>query len=152
MFSLNDQLLERFWNKVEVQPSGCWEWMAYKWPDGYGCFYFDGKLVRAHRFSYELNKGKIPVGLQLDHLCRNRRCVNPTHLQPVTCKENLHRSPIVITTICSNKTHCPRGHELIGSNLDKWQLAHGNRICRKCKNENMKTYKQKEQEIEEVGN
>lgn len=68
---------ERFWEKVVVIPGGCWEWVGtINWA-GYGRFEFNYKMVSAHRFAYQTIVGKIPEGLQIDHLCRNRACVNP---------------------------------------------------------------------------
>lgn len=73
---------------------GCWEWTGARQPDGrydYGMFWDGTRAVRAHRFAYELLVGPIPVGLELDHLCRNPPCVNPAHLEPVTHAENIRR-------------------------------------------------------------
>jgi hypothetical protein len=83
---------ERFWEKVDVgHPLGCWTWTAAMKPEGYGKFYVDGALRQAHRVAYELLVGPIPGGLFLDHLCRNPRCVNVDHLEPVTPGENVRR-------------------------------------------------------------
>lgn len=71
--------------------NGCWEWIRALMTGGYASFWYEGKNVKASRFFYEKFIGKIPKGLQLDHLCRNRKCVNPKHLEPVTLKENLRR-------------------------------------------------------------
>ena len=131
---MSDQLLERFWDKVEVQPSGCWNWLAQKLPSGYGRFRNGDKKVVAHRFAYEVNKGSIPKGLTLDHLCRNTSCVNPDHLEAVTLKENILRSD----NICARearRTTCPRGHPY--SHVNKA----GSRRCRVCDNENIKIWK-----------
>mgnify|MGYP001608583411 CR=1 FL=1 len=83
---------ERFWAKVLVG-DGCWDWQASKTPGGYGSFRAADRTVCAHRFSYELLVGPIPEGLDLDHLCRNKGCVNPEHLEPVTRRENMLRAP-----------------------------------------------------------
>lgn len=91
---------ERFWPKVdkdgpvpEHRPDlgPCWVWVAGGWKRGYGCFYHDNRMTRAHCFAYELLVGPVPDGLELDHLCRNKGCVNPTHLEPVTHDENIKR-------------------------------------------------------------
>lgn len=80
-----------FWSKVE-KTDGCWEWRGYRSPKGYG-EYRDatGKRTTAHRISWQLAGHDIPEGLTLDHLCRNRGCVNPDHLEPVTNRENVMR-------------------------------------------------------------
>jgi hypothetical protein len=84
---------ERFRARVEKTPS-CWNWTGFVREDGYGLFGFDGRNVYAHRFSYEFHKGPIPAALMIDHLCRNRRCVNPQHLETVTNQENVIRGVI----------------------------------------------------------
>lgn len=82
---------ERFWSKVE-KSSGCWAWTGHKNRNGYGWTLGPkGKGESAHRIAYELLVGPIPEGLQIDHLCRNRACVNPDHLEPVTQRVNWQR-------------------------------------------------------------
>ena len=93
--TITKPLWDRFWPKVEFT-GFCWNWTAGTSAKGYGCFRLgghDGKRTSAHRVAYELLVGPIPDGLELDHLCRNRRCVNPDHLEPVTGDENKRRSP-----------------------------------------------------------
>ncbi len=125
---LNKSIEDRFWRLVEVIPfHSCWEWVGYINEHGYGKFTIKGKgsvkCLRAHRLSYELFIGPIPGGLDLDHLCRNRSCVNPHHLEPVTRKENLRRAPTScvsggITTAIQKRalTHCKSGHEFSPEN------------------------------------
>jgi hypothetical protein len=121
---------DRFWQKVQIPATddGCWVWMGTKMPNGYGHFWNDGKGVGAHRFSYETLSGPIPVGLTLDHLCRNKICVRPDHLEAVSQQENTLRSPIAPAAINARKTHCIHGHALTADNL----RAHKSRACREC--------------------
>lgn len=85
-----------FLERVEEKQSGCWDWKLRPGSDGYGivCLWRNGKstYVLAHRLSYTLLVGEIPSGYQIDHLCRNRLCVNPAHLEPVTQGDNLRRA------------------------------------------------------------
>jgi hypothetical protein len=121
-------LPRRFEEKFERQPDGCWVWTAAKHRGGYGAFWA-GKRVLAHRFAYEVMVAPIPRGLQLDHLCRNRACVNPAHLEPVTQCENEARGVKGALT-----THCPKGHPYSGDNLIL-EKKHGWRKCRECHRE-----------------
>jgi hypothetical protein len=124
---------DRFWAKVEAMPTGCWEWRASRDRDGYGRFRFPGCLRRSHRLAYEWLVGEIPEGLQLDHLCRNTACVNPTHLEPVTSKENTRRG---LRPRLPNRavTHCPQGHEYSPENTYRCPPK-GWRSCRECSRE-----------------
>ena len=124
----------RFLSKIN-HTGNCWEWKGTIDRKGYGVFHLDQKKLRAHRVSYEIFKGVIKDNLPLDHLCRNRLCVNPDHLEPVTLKENIHRGQ-GICGVNYGKTHCKRGHILEGDNLVKSRLP--DRCCRTCFNEYMK--------------
>ena len=125
------QTIERFTKKYRKLKNGCWEWQAATSPKGYGMFYYDGRPSgRAHRFSYEHFVGKIPNGYTIDHLCRNRRCVNPKHLEAVTNKENVLRGN-GLTAQNARKTHCIKGHPLSGDNL--MTRNYRNTVMRNCK-------------------
>jgi hypothetical protein len=113
---------ERFFNKVE-KTSECWNWMASKNQKGYGQFCVNGKTRLAHRYSYLNYIGSIPEGKVLDHICRNKGCVNPNHLRPLTIVENAQRDHIL-------KTHCIKGHELIGENI--YYQKNGKKFKRTC--------------------
>ena len=92
-------LPDRFWSKVSKDPDGCWRWTGAKHRKGYGKVRIRGRECIAHRVAFELSGGVIPAGLQLDHLCRNRACVNPEHLEPVTNAENGRRGASAKLTI-----------------------------------------------------
>lgn len=96
--------IERFWAKVELEGS-CWAWNGHVMRSGYGQFGDNKMLHYAHRWAYEHFVGPIPVGMHIDHLCRNRRCVKPYHLEPVTQAENNRRSPKPVVQFC------PQGHD-----------------------------------------
>ena len=134
----------RFLNKIDDSQS-CWIWRSSINPDGYGLFWFNGGAVSAHRFSFELLKQEIPNGMQLDHLCRNRACVNPDHLEIVTNQENARRGITGMNNWQNKKTHCLKGHELKEPNLLKNGLRRGWRQCRICHNEWVRTHPYKKQ-------
>lgn len=134
---------ERFWEKVDKdgpvlkpQLGKCWLWKGTIDYHGYGKFSTGtpeqrGKDIPAHRFAYESSCGLIPPGLELDHLCRNPSCVNPSHLEPVARKTNVQRGVAGATE--SAKTHCPQGHpyDLLNTYYDN----RGRRNCRTCRQE-----------------
>lgn len=123
---------ERFWEKV-AKTETCWLWTGTVKSNSYGCFWHKGKNRHAHRWAYELLVGKIPPKMQIDHLCRNRACVNPKHMEVVTNRENGLRgeSPAGKN---ARKTHCVNGHEFTEENTYSqkpgWREC---RICRKVK-------------------
>ena len=132
-FYIVKPLTERFWEKVDKSliHNGCWIWTAHLVRNGYGHFRIgsrtDGShtMVYSHRFSYEERRGPVPDGLQLDHLCRNRACVNPDHLEAVTAAENVRRG------IRPEKTHCPSGHSYDATNTGVNRK--GVKVCRMCR-------------------
>ncbi len=129
----------RFWSKVEKTPT-CWNWIGGKRRTKklyYGVFgithsYHNYETVTAHRFAYQLIKGPIPEGKELDHLCKNTLCVNPDHLEPVTHRENIMRglSPKILGW---GKPTCPQGHLFTEDNLAPYELSIGHRKCLICK-------------------
>lgn len=123
----------RFMRRVETLPNGCWEWQGAKMGNGYGQIGVGGKHWAAHRYAYVELIGPIPDGLDLDHLCRNRACCNPKHLEPVTRQENINRSAKNGGAQNKAKTHCPKGHEYSGANL--YIHPSGRRCCRTCTNQ-----------------
>ena len=115
--------------KSTTKTESCWLWTGTI-SDGYGQFYVNGRRVRAHRYSYEQRRGPIPAGLQLDHLCRVRHCVNPDHLEVVTNRVNVLRGD-GITARQARQTMCRNGHPLAGDNLAV--CSRGKRTCLTCR-------------------
>lgn len=132
-----------FWRKVSVG-DGCWEWLASRDPYGYGKF--NAKFLgtdKAHRVAYTLLRGEIPNGLQIDHLCRNRGCVNPYHMEVVTSGQNTRRG---VGTSARNavKTHCKNGHAFTESNTySMLQEGRPRRRCRTCDREAARRYQER---------
>jgi hypothetical protein len=134
---VNDTTAGGLHERYELDPSGCWLWTGAT-TTGYGVLKVDGKRWLAHRWSYEQLVGPVPVGLQLDHLCRVRRCVNPAHLEPVTLRENVLRG-VGPSAVNAAKTECQNGHPFNDANT--CITAVGNRRCRECWNAYKRAYR-----------
>lgn len=133
--------IKRFWSKVD-KTGTCWLWTACLNSAGYGQFWVKDRIVYAHRIAYELLVGPIPVGLELDHLCRSPACVNPAHLEPVTHKENIQRGHVQNNGAHNkNKTHCPEGHPY--SKKNTYVMKNGGRMCRACHQVSLRKYRSK---------
>lgn len=130
----------RFWSRVNKLPGGCWLWAGYRDEDGYGMFGSGSSGTRygAHIHAWEDANGPVPAGLELDHLCRVRHCVNPSHLEPVTHKENCLRGTGPIPENAT-KTECVNGHPFNDANT-YWRPG-GHRDCRACINERARRYR-----------
>lgn len=132
---------ERFWQKVNTNGE-CWEWTAGLDHYGYGAFRLwpQDRVVKAHRYAYELVTGAIDSELTVDHLCRNRRCVNPLHMELVTRGENVRRGESAILTVQRKRalTHCKHGHRFDDANT--YIRPNGNRDCRTCRRERAMAY------------
>jgi hypothetical protein len=134
----------RFGLKVELDPrTQCWNWKGSLATRGYGRF-FVGRSevlprgeVYAYRWAYERWVGLVPEGLELDHLCRNRACVNPAHLEPVTKRTNILRGTSFSAKNAA-KTHCAQGHEYTAENT--YPRKSGGRDCRECNREAQRRY------------
>ena len=136
---LDDRVLARITSRISITEAGCWLWpgaATRPGPDGYGMIRVGGKLGKTlltHRVAYEILVGPIPEGLDLDHLCRVRRCCNPAHLEPVSRSENALRGAAHGTYGKAEraKTQCPQGHPYAGANLYVNPTT-GKRKCREC--------------------
>lgn len=130
-------LSERLFSLIDVQqPDECWPWIGYIKPNGYGTLHIkinEGKFRPryAHRLLYVELFGLIPDGWHVDHLCRNRLCMNPKHLEAVPRYVNLKRRD-------NAKTHCKNGHEFTPENI-RWQRTY-HRVCRICENARHREY------------
>ena len=120
--------IARFWSKVD-RSGDCWIWGAYVNNTGYGIVKVDGRCEKAHRIAYQISVGPIPDGLTIDHLCRNKTCVNPAHMEPVTIRVNVLRGGCPPAQN-ARRTHCPSGHPYSGGNL--YVSPRGWRYCRAC--------------------
>lgn len=134
----SDGLGGRLLRRVEFSEAGCWEWLGAIRKDGYGAITVKNRSFLVHRVAYEEWMGPIPEGLVLDHLCRNRKCFNPAHLEPVTLVENLLRG--VRTNQCAKVTHCKRGHPFDEENTLRWR---GQRLCRACRAVKYRNWREK---------
>ena len=135
-------LPKRFLDKTKKMENGCIFWTAFRDGNGYGKFGIGRKVFLAHRVTYEQLIGNVGAGLELDHLCRNRACVNPFHLEPVSHKTNCQRG--LAGHKERIKTHCPQNHEYTEENI-YWYNNH--RYCRKCHYNYSKKYRLKHRRI-----
>ncbi len=117
---------ERFLSKISIIDS-CWNWTGKLDKDGYGRFRLPDRWVLAHRFAYEYFKCSIG-DLVIHHLCHNKKCVNPDHLEPMTIGDNNRQADHMIG-VNLRKTHCVRGHEFSKSNT---RIYKNSRCCRAC--------------------
>jgi len=124
-----ENLAHDFWLCVEpgCGDDDCWRWGGFVDSGGYGRTYWKGESWAAHRVAYELERGMIPAGLFLDHLCRNRACVNPDHLEPVSHQENMRRGAR------AQQTHCKNGHPFDEENTYRSKRSRHCRICQKAR-------------------
>lgn len=126
-------LADRLWAKTAFGDwLDCWRWQGHIAPTGYGTIGAGGKYgdkLLVHRVSYELLVGPIPEGLEIDHLCRNRACLNPLHLEAVTPRENVRRGALVAL-----KTHCAQGHPWTTENVVRRKRYRTCRICERTRN------------------
>lgn len=134
---------EKFWDRVSKQGS-CWVWTGEINGWGYGATHVERKHRSAHRVAYEMARGPIPPGMQVDHLCGNKVCVNPDHLEPVTLQENLRRARVAgrifdLGVFHKAKTQCPHGHAYVPGNL--YLPPRGGRICLTCKRKHLIAWK-----------
>ena len=130
----NKRLPDRFWSKVVQKRNGrwlCWEWQAGKNGEGYGSIKINGKMESAHRVAFEASNGPLAVDLKCHHLCNNKACVRPSHLEGVTplahSARHEHDRP---TYSNGRRTHCPVGHEI--SKVGTYANSGGGLRCRKC--------------------
>lgn len=132
-----EKTLSRFFSFVEVIPRGCWFWKGAKnGARGYGMFWNNGQMQVAHRYLYEAINGAVPIGFELDHLCRNKSCVNPNHLEIVTRQENTKRGllPAIMRAKRKDATHCCKGHPYTEENTYHYTTKQGYKVryCRQC--------------------
>lgn len=162
MIQMPQVILDRFWAKVDkdgpipgdrADLGNCWVWTAYRRPDGYGGFSFGSRpggsrrMVRAHRFAYEISTGRISPELELDHLCRNAACVRPSHLEAVTHRVNTQRgiSGAIIAETKRRTTHCPQGHPY--DLFNTYITPNGRRNCRICRTDARRAHERRRLEI-----
>lgn len=149
-FTGEEPLVQRLLYSIQYNiRTGCWLWIGNLRPNGYGRMWYRGKSLSAHRTSYEYFVGPIPEGLELDHLCRVPRCINPAHLEPVTQQENWLRSH-ALTRKNRDLTECPKGHPYEGHNLVVRERD-GARVCRRCRNDRAIAYSRRRR-LREVAN
>lgn len=121
-------------NRPEL--GACLVWTGHVAQSGYGTLAITKRKILAHRMAYELEVGRIPDGLVIDHLCENKQCVNPEHMEPVTLRENFRRSNQNL-----DKTHCPQGHPYSPENTRLKKGPYGfRRHCKTCETAHSRRY------------
>ncbi len=132
-YDISDVVRERLQGRSFPEPnSGCTLYTGYLDPDGYGQIWVTDRHCGAHRIAYEVYRGPIDTGLSIDHLCRNRACINPCHLETVTTRVNLMRG-VGLAATNSRKTECKRGHPFTPENTYTVNNGRGWRGCRICR-------------------
>lgn len=130
---LSDKQRALFWSKVaRAGEEECWLWRGKPDSNGYGAFGMGGKVYRAHRVSVRVAGYSVPTNALIDHVCRNRMCVNPAHLRTVDARTNVFENSEAVAALNAAKTHCPQGHPYSGDNL---VVKRGRRECRECRRE-----------------
>ncbi|MCG5460806.1 HNH endonuclease [Micromonospora sp. MED01] len=143
-----EDVIERIKRQIVVDDKGCWIWQGRVDSSGYGDLRLKStpsKTRIAHRISYEVFVARIPAGLQIDHLCRVRACVNPKHLEPVTPRENTLRSPIALASLAAQQATCKRGHAFDEKNTI-WRRE-GGRACRTCKRDRLREFRERQRRV-----
>ncbi|MCU1617358.1 MAG: hypothetical protein JWO98_4898 [Frankiales bacterium] len=131
-------LADRFWKQVSDGPNDCWLWTGEQTDDGYGRFSVHPVHIGAHRWAYSLLRAEIPEGLDLDHLCRVTRCVNPWHLEPVTRAENIRRAFV--------REVCGKGHGLSDA-IERTRDGRVARECRQCARDRKRAYARRVRQV-----
>lgn len=135
----NRLTLEMALHAVSDQPAdGCWNWPWGLDVYGYGRVRVGGERVKSHRASYEWLVGPIAAGLEIDHLCRNKACFNPRHLEPVTTEVNTLRNNGV-SAKNARKNACVRGHTFDAANT--YRAKNGQRVCRECMRQHKRNWR-----------
>jgi len=128
-------------DRSQDDANGCRVWVGTRTSSGYGRAHIAGQAYSAHRLSYTLFCKQVPDGLQLDHLCRNRLCIRPDHLEPVVPRENYLRG-VGFTSLNASKTHCPNGHAYDDVRVRSWGTYKSLfRSCRECAREANRRYR-----------
>jgi hypothetical protein len=143
---------ERFWSKVDrsAGPNGCWLWLSSKSTHGYGLARVEGRREAAHRVAWRLSGRTVDLSLTLDHLCRTRACVNPSHLEQVSLRSNILRGTAP-SAQNARKTECMNGHQFTPENTRWKQTPKGRaRRCKTCEHDRAKREWQRHKEARRV--